>query len=56
MKFYLDCNRLDCDQKINKKRFCYGRNYKEKAHFVIQFGNDNKGTLTIVDDVYDSQI
>lgn len=33
-----------------------GRNYKEKSHFVIQFGNDNKGTLTIVDDVYESQV
>jgi hypothetical protein len=30
----------------------FSRN-RDKVHFVLQFGHDNKGQLTVIDDLYD---
>ena len=32
------------------------KNYKEKINFVIQFNQDRKGTLTVIDDIFDAQV
>jgi hypothetical protein len=29
---------------------------REKINFVIQFNQDNKGTLTVIDDIFDTQV
>jgi hypothetical protein len=29
---------------------------KEKINFIIQFNQDKKGTLTVIDDIFDTQV
>lgn len=32
------------------------KNNRQRINFVIEFNQDKKGTLTVVDDVFDSQV
>ena len=31
------------------------KNYREKINFVIEFNQDRKGTISLIDDIYDTQ-
>ena len=32
------------------------KNNREKINFVLEFNQDKKGTLTIIDDIFDTQV
>lgn len=44
------------DIPIQKGPFSNLKNNREKLNFVIEFNQDKKGTLTLIDEVFDTQV